>query len=132
MKSLTKPLTAETLNIEGCKNLINGIYRQAAIDYIHALVSCNNQSIEQIGNFLTSGAYYKERGQGEYVKRKCLEEIRVSKNFVDNFLKSDEEKIKIDERKISIVVLKIVIRFCPENLKIKETKGIFYLIKNAI
>lgn len=118
------------LSLEGCKNLCNAIYAQAANDYILAVVSGNKNLKKETESFLGSGAYFKTRGQGEYIKRKCLEEIKICRTFANDFLESDKDKIQINESNVSVPVLQQVVRFDYKNqLKVGRIKEKFHLIR---
>lgn len=93
----------KTLNLQGCKNLINGILTQAANDYIRAVVSGKKSTEKEAGSFLDLSV------KGRYIKKKCLEEIKICKEYVNNFLESDSDKILIDESAISVPVLRTVV-----------------------
>lgn len=118
------------LNLEGCKNLCNAIYAQAANDYILAVVSGNKNLKKETENFLGSGAYFKTRGQGEYIKRKCLEEIKICRTFANDFLELNKDKILINQSGVSLPVLQIVVRFNYKGrLKVYKIKEKMYLIR---
>lgn len=105
------------MNTEGCKNLINAIYIQAANDYIFAVVSNKKDLERETGSFLSC---YE---RGKYIKKKCLEEIKICKQFINDFLESDSKKILIDESNISIPVLRIVVSVrYREQVKVNVTK----------
>ena len=95
-------------NEQGCKNLINAIYQRAAEDYILAVVTNDIQGQKEIGDFLVSGAYWKEHKEGRYIKEKCLKEIKAAQKFIDDFLESDSKKIYINQNNISLPVLNVV------------------------
>lgn len=103
------------MNTQGCENLINGIYAEAASDYILGVVSCNKNLEKEAGNFLVSGAYFKTPEEGKYIKKKCLEEIDICKKFIKKFLKSDKENIRIRQNNISVPVLRIIIKVCYQD-----------------
>lgn len=96
------------LDEKGCENLVNAIYARAATDYIKAVICNDKIHKKEIEEFFVSGAYSKNIEEGEYIKNKCLKEIKICKKFIDEFIKSDLQKILIDEKLISIPVLSII------------------------
>lgn len=111
----------ETFIEEGCKNLINAIYEQAVRDYIRAVI-CGNPKNELED-------FFNLTGRGQYIKNKCLKEMKICKKLIEKFLESDLEKILIDEKLISIPVLATII-FTRYKSKIKlETKEGKYILR---
>ena len=107
------------LNLEGCKNLT-----QAANDYMRAVVSNNKKTEKEAGSFLDLSV------KGKYIKKKCLEEIKICKAYVEDFLESDSKNILVDESAISVPVLRIVVLHqYKEQAKVNKIDDKVYLIR---
>ena len=118
------------LNDKGCENLVNAIYEQAARDYINAIIHNNKRSMKEIEEFLVSGAYFKLPAEGEYIKRKCLVEIKICNKFINKFLESDLERILIDKKAICYSILMMIKEARYKNkLSFETKKGKLYLYR---
>ena len=114
---------------KGAELLRSAIYKRAILDYYEALITHNDNQIAQLETFFTSGAYYIKINVGEYIIKKCKEELKLVEAFVAEFLKSKESSIKIEPAKISPPVIKMYVNYkFSSYLTIREINDELYLI----
>ena len=118
-------------NPEGVQNLVNAIYKQAANDYMKALIMENERGIKEAETFLLSGAYLQDEDRkGAYLVERCREEVKIAEKFIIDFLKSDSKEIEVDTSAISANVLRIAVYNCYKTCSTRTKKDDkLYLIK---
>ena len=116
---------------EACKRLVLAIYKQAARDYIEALV-CGDRYAKKKQNkeFLISGAYGINPKIGERIVNSCTAETKAAEKFLDSFLDGDLKKIPVDPD-ISLNILRTVIStpYYRSLISLRLQHEKYYLIK---
>ena len=117
-------------NIEGCKKLVLAVYKQAAKDYVEALVCGDPYAKRTIKQFLVSGAFGINPKIGERIVNSCTAETKAAKKFLDSFLDGDLKKIPVDPD-ISLNILRTVIStpYYRSLISLRLQHEKYYLIK---
>lgn len=110
------------------------IYKNAAQEYVEAILINNTYRKRQLERFITSGAYDISPETGQYIVDKLQEEINICRNIINSFLASDNEKMYVNQRKIVPWILRMIISMkYPGELTFtseqKDQKKIYYLVK---
>lgn len=108
------------------------IYKNAAQEYVEAILINNTYRKRQLERFITSGAYDISPETGQYIVDKLQEEINICRNIINSFLVSDNEKMYVNQRKIVPWILRMIISMkYPGDLKLESGRkeNIYYLVK---
>ena len=85
------------------------IFKNAAQDYVEAILINNTYRKKALEKFITSGAYDISAETGQYIVDKLQEEINICRNVINSFLASDNEKMYVNQRKIVPWVLRTIV-----------------------
>ena len=82
------------LNLDGCKELVVAIYRQAVEDYTELLVShdTGNREMARIEQFLVSGSYQVDPELGRFMITKCHRAVEQAEEILEEYLSAGNEK----------------------------------------
>lgn len=116
-------------NEKGLENIRRALYKQTAKDYVIALLTDDEETLEEIEDFMESGLYL-DIDAGKGILYKCKNEMSIAERFIKAFLESDSKKIEIDKTKILIWVLRLIISVrYDKRLKIKFDEDHIFLVK---
>lgn len=103
-------------------DLIVQIYLSAAEDYVAALI--NNDLVEQMINkkFLESGSFEIKPETGKYIAEQLPVEVRIAENTCSSLLASKETEMYLNQRKVVVWILKMLVAIKYSSLFEVRTK----------
>lgn len=119
-------------------DLIVQIYLSAAEDYVAALIT--NDLVEQMINkkFLESGSFEIKPETGKYIAEQLPVEVRIAENTCSSLLASKEKELYINQRKVVVWILKMLVAIKYSSLfevrskkPVGGGKPVFYLVKKG-
>ena len=120
------------LHDKGAENLIVAIYERAADDLIAAYIKRKEENAKPIENFFKRNMYGVGIGVGDYIIRKCKDEVELVKNLIFEFYKSNEYVTILKDKDVNKKVVQMYLHEYDFQMKVitsKSENGEYYLVK---